>query len=233
MADTRTLINGLREYRDSLKQHGQILKSQFADLQTQWYRLSQIYHGEGADQLRGHWSKTVEFFNDYIDQTQRIHELLLDRLESLEDFDRENVRGISVFSGRKSGHILYKASINLIFEVMDQQGILVRLDRSVWKDKILAPSPKGHPEVEPYLDQVKETISNPDLVMESAKRTDVRIYYRLRAGQDRYEGKHLLVIVKYVFEKEIIVGYVSTTYLTRKIVKGKQLWIHPILKDPS
>lgn len=121
-----------------------------------------------------------------------------------------------------------------VFEAFDPDGILVRLSQTVWEEKILSPTPIGHPEVKPYLDQIKEAISDPDLVFRSSRRHDVKIFYGLKVGVGEYAGLHLIVIVKYVVEEDgQMRGYISTTYLTRKIYsQGELLWKKPDLPSP-
>lgn len=115
-----------------------------------------------------------------------------------------------------------------IFQIHDYEGLPVILSREVWEDKILSSDPSGHPEVGPYLDEIQKAITQPDVVFESTHRQDVKLLYRLAAGVGRYEGLHIVVVVKYTQETEGIRGYVSTVYLTRKLYsRGKILWTKP------
>lgn len=113
-----------------------------------------------------------------------------------------------------------------IFKVKDKDGISVILRKIVWEDKILSPSPKGHPEVKPYLNEIKKTIMNPELIFRSHQKENIKLFYRLEVGKGEYTKCHILVVVKYVIEeKNQIIGYVLTSYLTRKIYsKGELLW---------
>lgn len=112
-----------------------------------------------------------------------------------------------------------------IFQVGDYEGVNVTLGEREWKEKILSTAPIGHPEVRDYLDAVQALISDPDIVFESTRRADTRLFYRLNAGKDDYAGKHLVVVVKYVREKQETRGYVSTIYLARGLTsRGKILW---------
>jgi hypothetical protein len=122
--------------------------------------------------------------------------------------------------------------MDYIFEIEDHAGVPVRLSHSVWKDKILAPSPKRHPEVERYFEKSKQTIRYPDIVMESQQRKNVHLHYKVYAS-DQNKELHLAVVIKYLSESNKIIGYVSTIYLTRKLMRGKLLWIHPSMKSLS
>jgi len=85
--------------------------------------------------------------------------------------------------------------------------------------------PGEHPEVRDYLDAVRATIEQPDLVFQSTRDPRSRLFYRLSVGRGRFAGKHLVVVVKYVTEPAGIRGYVSTLYLSRTIyARGRQLW---------
>ncbi|MCI0477639.1 MAG: hypothetical protein L0Y55_15445, partial [Anaerolineales bacterium] len=111
-----------------------------------------------------------------------------------------------------------------IFQIPDYGGTIVTLGENEWRQKILSDAPRGHPEVADYLDAIQATIANPDVVFESTRRSDTRLFYSLHAGKDEYEGKHLVVVVKYVSETKGTRGYVSTIYLTRGLTsRGKIL----------
>jgi len=75
----------------------------------------------------------------------------------------------------------------------------VRLSHSVWKNKILAPSPKGYPEVERYFEKSKQTIQHPDIVMESRQKANVHLHYKVYSS-DQNKKLHLAVVIKYLSE---------------------------------
>jgi hypothetical protein len=115
--------------------------------------------------------------------------------------------------------------VDFIFETEDYGGTQVVLAVYVWEDKILSPSPIGHPEVAPYLNTIRQAIIEPDVVFQSTRREDTKVFYRLRAGTGQFEGLHLVIIVKYLLESSGWRGYISTAYLTHKLYsKGKILW---------
>jgi hypothetical protein len=112
-----------------------------------------------------------------------------------------------------------------IFQIPDYSGTVVALGEHEWTKKILSSAPTGHPEVRDYIEAIRQTLVDPDLVFESTRRSDARIFYRLNAGQAEYAGKHLVIVVKYVHEAEGLCGYVSTAYLARGVFsKGRLLW---------
>ncbi|HZQ07885.1 MAG TPA: hypothetical protein VFD70_14975 [Anaerolineae bacterium] len=114
---------------------------------------------------------------------------------------------------------------DFIFEVRDYEGARVLLGTAEWKKKILSRAPIGHPEVADYLDEIQTTISDPDVVFESTKRADARLFYKLNAGKREYADKHLVIVVKYVEEQKERVGYVSTVYLARGLyARGRIVW---------
>jgi hypothetical protein len=115
--------------------------------------------------------------------------------------------------------------VRTIFQITDYCGTPVSLGKREWEEKILSSAPTGHPEVADYLDAMEETIVAPDIVFESTRRADARIFYRLNVGRGNYEGKHLVIVVKDVQEEQGLRGYVSTVYLARGVhSKGRLLW---------
>jgi len=87
-------------------------------------------------------------------------------------------------------------------------------------------------EVEKYFDEAKETIQNTDIVMESRQRKNVHLHYKAY-DTDQNKRFYLTVVIKYQSESNKIIGYVSTLYLTRKLTRGKLLWMHPSMKSLS
>ena len=102
--------------------------------------------------------------------------------------------------------------MDYIFEIKDHTGISVRLSHSVWKEKILAPSPKGHPEIEQYFEKAKQTIQDPDVVMESQQRKNVNLHYKVYVS-DQNKKLHLAVVIKYLSESNKIIGYVIDCHI--------------------
>jgi hypothetical protein len=112
-----------------------------------------------------------------------------------------------------------------IFETDDYEGISVVLSNTTWHTKAGNDEPGSHPEISGYLADVQKAIASPDLVFQSTRDPRSRIFYLLNAGRGTFDGKHLVVIVKYVQELDTVRGYVSTIYLSRSIYsKGEQLW---------
>lgn len=118
---------------------------------------------------------------------------------------------------------------NFVFETLDYSDTPVVLSRATWQARAGNGGPGEHPEVRDYLDGVRVTIEQPDLVFQSTRDPRSRLFYRLSMGRGRFTGKHLVVVVKYVTEPAGIRGYVSTLYLSRTIyARGRQLW--PIME---
>lgn len=105
-------------------------------------------------------------------------------------------------------------------ETTDYEGTAVFLARTTWETKIVE-----HPEIQDYLVDVETTIQSPDLVFSSTRDERSRIFYRLYVGRDKWQDKHLVVVVKYVREETEMRGYVSTVYLSRAVYsRGELLW---------
>jgi len=112
-----------------------------------------------------------------------------------------------------------------IFAAIDYSNTPVALSRATWRVKAGNDEPGEHPEVQDYLDDVRQAIERPDFVFQSSRDQRSRLFYRLLAGRGAFVGKHLVVVVKYVVEPTGIKGYVSTLYLSRTVyARGEQLW---------
>ena len=112
-----------------------------------------------------------------------------------------------------------------IFETTDYSNTPVVLSEEPWQTKAGNYVPGSHPEIQPYLNDIKTTVENPDLVLQSTRDTRSKIFYKLDAGRGIFAGKHLVVVVKYVQETDMVRGYISTMYLSRTIYsKGELIW---------
>ena len=112
----------------------------------------------------------------------------------------------------------------LIFEEIDPFGTPVRLHLRRWLEHIIPLT--RHPEMEPYMELVKQTIVNPDLVYRSAKARNTSIFYRLNLARGRYQNLYAAIVVRYTMEQDKKVGYVRTAYFTRTPSGGDELlWI--------
>jgi hypothetical protein len=87
VADTRTLLAGLREYHNSLKRHLILVRQEFAEVEKQWYAFSSVYEGNHADQFRARWLNTTQVFHEYVDRSERIATILEERIEALQLLD--------------------------------------------------------------------------------------------------------------------------------------------------
>jgi len=118
-----------------------------------------------------------------------------------------------------------RAEADFVFEAIDYEGTTVMLSRATWQVKAGDSEMGSHPEIRGYLDDVKAAIASPDLVFQSTREERSRIFYRLRAGQGNFAGKHLVIVKKYVERAESRRGYVSTIYLSRAVYsQGPLLW---------
>lgn len=88
MADTRVLVAGLEEYHRVLGQHASRLSSEFQSLSSVWQHFAAVYEGDAADQFKGGWIRTTSMFDEYLEQTHRIGEVLSARIEALREANR-------------------------------------------------------------------------------------------------------------------------------------------------
>lgn len=111
----------------------------------------------------------------------------------------------------------------LVFEVRDRHGTLVRLRKSVYEKHL----PK-HPEMADYIEEAQQTIADPDheLVDDEAEGKST-IYYRLGLGRGAFEKCFVMVPVYYQKTLWGEVGEVATLHLTRRIGRGRLTWTRP------
>ncbi|MDP3987393.1 MAG: hypothetical protein Q8P81_04170 [Nanoarchaeota archaeon] len=97
--------------------------------------------------------------------------------------------------------------MNYVFEVIDKTERKIRLTPRQWRETNLK-----HPSMTAYLEEIKETLVNPDKITDYSLDESVRYYYKSFKNlntRDRY----LLVIVKYLNGD----GFVIKSYFVRKI----------------
>ena len=95
----------------------------------------------------------------------------------------------------------------------DFQGLSVRLTDERLKH-ILA-----HPEMNGMIDAVKNTLADPEKVIQSLSDSEAHLYYRFYFGT-KVGNKHLCVVVKIKTDD----AFVLTAYLTDSIKKGQMIW---------
>jgi len=86
--DTRRLLAGLQEYRNSLEKHIAQLTSEYYQLEKRWRAFNAVSEGDYATQFRLGWTQTDARFKAYINQSQKIKALLNERITDLENVNR-------------------------------------------------------------------------------------------------------------------------------------------------
>lgn len=114
---------------------------------------------------------------------------------------------------------------DFVWRAQDYEGVEVVLERSVWNGKILHPI-LGHPEVQGHLDEIRLTVQAPEAVYPSLRDARVRLFYRSGLTAGKYAGHWIVVVVKYVQERQGVKGYVSTAFISRELKRrsGERLW---------
>jgi len=87
--NSRLLLQGLLEYRDSLERHLSQLASEYQQLERRWQAFNAVSGGDYADQFRTGWRQTDARFKTYINQSQKIKALLNERISALEALNRQ------------------------------------------------------------------------------------------------------------------------------------------------
>jgi hypothetical protein len=76
-----------------------------------------------------------------------------------------------------------------------------------------------HPELYHQLDKIRETVVNPDLVVESRTDSEAELFYK-HYSETPVGQKYLCVIVRVKCED----SFILTAYFTDTIKKGEALW---------
>ncbi len=110
------------------------------------------------------------------------------------------------------------ADPSILFTVEDKDGRLVVLTRRQWEEHILV----GHPNMARHLEALKQTIAEPDYILQSDKRADTRLLYRLGVTEGQFSDLYVVAVVRYTAHK----GFVRTAYLAFKpITRGEVIWV--------
>ena len=94
-----------------------------------------------------------------------------------------------------------------IFEIEEKSGREIHLSNERWKH-----INQEHPEVAPYLEEIKEALENPVKITHYEFDENIRYYYK-HFKEIKSKAKYLLVIVKYLNGH----GFVITAYFVRYI----------------
>lgn len=77
------------EYRSSLESHLSQLRDEYQQLEHRWHSFSSVYEGNAADQFKDGWARTTSRFREYIDRSSSIIRILDERIQYLQDADRQ------------------------------------------------------------------------------------------------------------------------------------------------
>ena len=97
--------------------------------------------------------------------------------------------------------------MSYIFEIKDFSHRKIHLSRERWKH-----INQEHPEVSPYIEEIKETLRNPDKIKTYEDDLVVKYYYNYYKGRAS-SVRYLLLVVKYLNGD----GFVITAYFVRNI----------------
>lgn len=93
MADQSTLLNGLREYRDTLTKHVTQLREGYEIVAREWTAFEHIYEGDAAYEFKDLWMRTGENFQEYMERSQRIIKMLDERIIFLQAANQDESSG--------------------------------------------------------------------------------------------------------------------------------------------
>ena len=84
MADTRVLLDRLREYRAGLKAQLGRLSDELQQLEAARAALDSVFEGDGAEEFRQSWQRTADRFRIYIEEGTLLANGLDARIADLE-----------------------------------------------------------------------------------------------------------------------------------------------------
>lgn len=96
----------------------------------------------------------------------------------------------------------------------DYEGRFIRLTDERWRHI------EQHPEMRGFWHALAETLSEPEIVVESLSDPEATLYYRFYS-QTIVGGKHLCVVAKNWRRDD---AFMVTAYLTDRVKKGNVLW---------
>ena len=99
--------------------------------------------------------------------------------------------------------------MDYVFEIADKIGRKIKLTKRQW-EHITSPT-SLHPYMTNYLEEIKQTLEKPDIIVPNKYDDSKFNYYKFLKDRKQY----LLVAVKYLNGD----GYVSTSFITKKIKK--------------
>jgi len=97
--------------------------------------------------------------------------------------------------------------------IIDFEGRRIRVSSERWQHIL------DHPEMHDQQDRLNETLSNPDIVISTAKDELIHIYHK-RYDKTPVTRKYLVIVVKL----SEIDGFIVTAYFTSQLKRGSVLW---------
>ena len=81
--DVDHLRSGLDDYRRELARQREQLRQRFSDVHHSFESLFAAYGGQMAEELHHHWARTAEWFESYIERTNKLDRFLEARINEL------------------------------------------------------------------------------------------------------------------------------------------------------
>lgn len=91
MANTTLLLNGLKNYNNSLQKHIKEVYDEFQDLSNVWWQFREVYEGQAADEFSNEWNRVDDMFKNYLRSTDNISRYLGSKINELEELDKPDL----------------------------------------------------------------------------------------------------------------------------------------------
>ncbi len=82
--DLYKLKEGLKDYKQTLREHNALLEASRRDVEEAFFAFSLHYGGEKGQEFRNHWQITSDWLDDYIKTTNHLVSFLNDGINKLD-----------------------------------------------------------------------------------------------------------------------------------------------------
>lgn len=113
----------------------------------------------------------------------------------------------------------HNGNVSCGFETVDIYGVPVSCSHDTWDDHVIF----RHPELDGLQHLAIEVVTDPDLVYDSGRRSNRRLFYREAVQPLPFSERYILVVVAYDDFPEGVVGVVVTAHPINGILEGNIL----------
>ena len=113
----------------------------------------------------------------------------------------------------------HNGNVSCGFETVDIYGVPVRCSHDTWDGHILV----RHSELSGLEHLAADTVGDPDMVYDSGRRSNRKLFYREAVQPLPFEDRYILVVVAYDYLPEGVEGVVVTCHPINNVLEGNIL----------